>query len=253
MKSSRILTAIAGIIPALNAHWVYPVLSVNGGAKSGVWQYVRKLGATPPYATPTDPQRGQPHWDIYSDDIRCGRGAFASAKSTETLVVNAGDEITFFTHYTAYENEYNQSMYHPGVAQLYLSKAENGDLGEYKGDGNWFKIKNIGSSNGKTWDLLETYSLNVTIPKTTPPGMYLLKVDYLAYHQPIGPRAFEFYLACAHLEIKGPGGGTPGPITHFPGAYDMFDRSIWKPHSMGYWGTRPSENYKNPGPDVWRG
>jgi hypothetical protein len=78
---------------------VYPVVSVNGGAKSKHWQYVRKLGpGPPPYATPADPARGVPVRNIYSEEIRCGRQAFASATTTETLIVNTGDEITFFTY-----------------------------------------------------------------------------------------------------------------------------------------------------------
>ncbi|KAH7138394.1 glycosyl hydrolase family 61-domain-containing protein [Dendryphion nanum] len=255
MKSTHILTVLAGIIPALQAHWVYPVVSINNGAPSQRWQYVRKLGpGPPPYASLEDPARGEPHRDIYSDEIRCGRGSFGSAKTTETLVVNAGDEVTFFTFYTARENNYTQTMYHPGAAQVYLSKAPDNNLEEYKGDGEWFKIRNFGASaDGKTWDLIEKGSLSVTIPKTTPPGKYLLKVEYIAYHQPNWAKMYEFYLACAHVEIKGPGGGSPGPMVQFPGAYDMFDRTLWRPHSMGYWGMRPGDNYKNPGPEVWTG
>jgi len=33
----------------------------------------------------------------------------------------------------------------------------------------------------------------------------------------------------------------------------LTDTAIWRPHSMGYWGTRPGDNYKNPGPEVWMG
>lgn len=35
----------------------------------------------------------------------------------------------------------------------------------------------------------------------------------------------QWYVNCAHLEIKGPGGGTPGPMVKFPGAYDVWDPS----------------------------
>ena len=44
-------------------------------------------------------------------------------------------------------------MYHPGAAQIYLSKAESGDVKSYKGDGDWFKIKHFGTTNGKTWEI----------------------------------------------------------------------------------------------------
>lgn len=37
-----------------------------------------------------------PNYDIYGDGIRCGYGAAASGPGTQTLSVNAGDEIAFF-------------------------------------------------------------------------------------------------------------------------------------------------------------
>lgn len=144
-------------------------------------------------------------------------------------------------------------MYHPGAAQIYLSKSTTPDLASYKGDGEWFKIAHFGSSDGNHWDLVQKDSLSFKIPPTTPPGLYLLKTEYFAYHQRPQIDKFEFYLSCAQVEIKGPGGGTPGPTVKFPGAYDWFDRSIWRPHSMGYWGERPGDDYKNPGPEVWVG
>lgn len=50
-------------------------------------------------------------------------------------------------------------MYHPGAAQIYLSKAKTDDLKAYTGDGDWFKIKNYGTTDGKTWDLLDKDSV----------------------------------------------------------------------------------------------
>jgi hypothetical protein len=54
-------------------------------------------------------------------------------------------------------------LYHPGSAQIYLSKAENGDLSTYKGDGDWFKIQNIGTTDGKTWDLWNKENVGLTL------------------------------------------------------------------------------------------
>jgi len=120
MKSTTYFAVLFSILPGLHAHCthskvgtkiqthnttgVYPAVSVNGGAQSKHWQYVRKLGSPPLYSTPDNPERGHPHHDIYSEEIRCGRGAFASANTTETLVVNAGDEMTFFTYGSSREN-----------------------------------------------------------------------------------------------------------------------------------------------------
>lgn len=66
--------------------------------------------------------------------------------------------------------------------------------------------------------------MNFTIPKTTPPGKYLMRVEHLY------PRAdynsSQFFISCTHLDIKGPGGGTPGPMVKFPGAYDNWDPGV---------------------------
>lgn len=48
--------------------------------------------------------------------------------------------------------------------------------------------------------------MNFTIPRTTPPGKYLMRVEQL---YPLSSRFndTQFYIACAQLDIKGPGGG----------------------------------------------
>lgn len=50
-----------------------------------------------------------------------------------------------------------------------------------------------------------------------------MRVEQLYYQEPWF-RYTQMYIACAHLEVKGPGGGTPGPMVRFPGAYDSWDR-----------------------------
>jgi len=57
--------------------------------------------------------------------------------------------------------------------------------------------------------------MNFTIPKTTPPGKYLVRVEQFniisIYMQT------QHYINCAQIEVVGPGGGTPGPFIKFPG------------------------------------
>jgi hypothetical protein len=86
------------------------------------------------------------------------------------------------------------------------------ELNDYEGDGDWFKIETIGASNGKQWDIggyaVKGYSerqMNFTIPETTPPGKYLMRVEHLN----ISPfyKSTEMYVNCAHIEVSGPGGG----------------------------------------------
>ena len=89
--------------------------------------------------------------------------------------------------------------------------------------------------------------MNFTIPKTTPPGKYLMRAEHLyiqTYHG-----GTQLYVNCAHLEITGPGGGKhlllnaycvfywwipegkPGPTTKFP-AFTA-DDSPGKSHVSG--------------------
>lgn len=83
----------------------------------------------------------------------------------------------------------------------------------------------------------------------------------------------QFYLACAHLDIKGSGGGKPGPLVKFPGAYDLFDRGefvlviharvhiltmilqsgIWVPFRHSSDQYTDLSDYQPPGPPVWKG
>jgi hypothetical protein len=45
------------------------------------------------------------------------------------------------------------SFYHPGPAQIYLSRAPNDDLKSYRGDGDWFKIAYAGPLDDQNWSL----------------------------------------------------------------------------------------------------
>lgn len=48
--------------------------------------------------------------------------------------------------------------------------------------------------------------MNFTIPKTTPPGKYLMRVEHM-YPQGWRFNGSQFYINCAQIEIKGAGGG----------------------------------------------
>ena len=50
------------------------------------------------------------------------------------------------------------------------------------------------------------WKMNFTIPKTTPPGKYLMRVEEL-YYQEAWFNFTQIYISCTHVEIKGPGGG----------------------------------------------
>ncbi|KAH7117702.1 fungal cellulose binding domain-containing protein [Dendryphion nanum] len=246
------LLILQGASP-VDAHYGFPLVIINGIA-SAWWEYVRPTGL--------DSFGGQwfPNYDWFTEPQVCGVNGTKTGHRTKTAVVEAGSRVDFLAFAATYvegyiePREFNRGdgVGHPGPGQFYLSKAP-GAIEDYEGDGEWFKIGLSGASDGQHWDSDGQASLNVTIPKTTPPGKYLLRVEHFNI-QPYYNQT-QMYVNCAQIEITGPGGGTPGPTIKFPGGYDPKDPGIWIPRSM-YQPYKPSEllkNYKGPGPAVWKG
>lgn len=241
---------------------VFSKLSHNGGPLSAPWQYIRNVTDGWAYS-PTNGYTGDfvPYYDMYDANIRCGRGAARSGPGTQTLTVNAGDELAFFpTIRDQYSNEEKDTdISHEGPGQAYLSKAGDaeGELEAYEGDGDWFKIGSIIAKNETRWALLSAASvsdfvdsrvfdlrltftsMNFSIPKSTPPGKYLMRIEHI-FQYSYRFNNTQFYVNCAHIDVKGPGGGklyawclsltfliactgNPGPMAKFPGAYDVWD------------------------------
>jgi hypothetical protein len=73
-----------------------------------------------------------------------------------------------------------------------------------------------------TWDLSQVY---FTIPKDTPPGQYLVRIEHIALH---GAQSgdTEFYFECAQIEVTGNGNGRPGPMVKIPGLYNSNDPAL---------------------------
>ncbi|KAF1955754.1 hypothetical protein CC80DRAFT_414304 [Byssothecium circinans] len=166
-----------------------------------------------------------PYYDIYDANIRCGRGGAASGPGTKTALLNAGEQVGFVVGRSADEPLEPYVMYHNGPGQAYLSKSlvERGLVGleKYEGDGDWFKIASLGTESDDVWSTRGKTRMNFTIPETTPPGHYLLRVEHLYVRPTYNTK--QFYIACAQVEIRGPGGGDPKPLVKFPGAYDLSD------------------------------
>ena len=64
----------------------------------------------------------------------------------------------------------------------------------------------------------------------------------------------QWFVNCAHVNIVGPGGGVPGPMTRFPEAYNgTIDASI----NLQYPGAKNEfegiANYPEPGAARWNG
>ena len=144
-----------------------------------------------------------PQFDIHHPDITCGRQAFKSAATTETADVLAGSEVGFRVSYNGATTP-EPYFYHRGPGQIYLSRAPDDDLEHYRGDGDWFKIAYSGPVGKDEWSLYRKpdvslpkcppvacrftskgltnhpcYQFNFTIPQTTPPGKYLMRLEFI--------------------------------------------------------------------------
>ncbi|KAF2121554.1 glycosyl hydrolase family 61-domain-containing protein [Lophiotrema nucula] len=234
----------------VTAHYVFSRFMFNNGI-SEQWQYVRNLSLGQARDSGLWDQY-MPFYELDTIDIRCGRGASASGPGTSTATVTAGDEVGFVIGRSADEFILPYVMYHNGPGFAYLSKSpSNVELDKYEGDGDWFKIAYFGPLNDTYWSTRDQTGMNFTIPPTTPPGKYLLRVEHL-YVRPQYNNT-QFYIACAQIEVMGPGGGTPGPLVRFPGAYKYEDPGIFVEQRIYDWPLSGLLTYQPPGPPVWRG
>ena len=192
-----------------------------------------------------------PYYDLTSPNLRCGRGATTTSPTTKTATILAGSKVGFQLGRSA-DEPLPPIIYHNGPAQAYLSRAPSSTapLSTYTGDGPWFKIASLGAKNDTYWATRDEPGFNFTIPATTPPGRYLLRVEHL-YVRPVW-NTTQFYIACAQVEIVGEGGGVPGPEVRFPGAYGLEDPGIWVKESLYEYPLSGLLEYVAPGPEVWR-
>lgn len=102
-------------------------------------------------------------------------------------------------------------IFHEGPGQIYLSRTPLGTpLSQYEGDGDYFKIAHAGAVNASAWVLWNPSSKifykdwNFTIPATTPPGEYLMRIEHLNPHE---ANKTQIYVNCAQIRIIGKGGG----------------------------------------------
>ncbi|KAF2469273.1 uncharacterized protein BDR25DRAFT_229129, partial [Lindgomyces ingoldianus] len=192
-------------------------LLVNG-TESAKWQYVRDvatMGSNPNELYKLWPQYSGD--EMYQPSITCGRKAIDSANKTQTADIIAGDQVGFRVA--------NIPIFHGGPTQIYMSKVPEGKtLADYAGDGDWFKIASAGAASDTAWKLasITIKEYNFTIPRTTPPGKYLLRIEQMWPLPGLG--SAQFYVNCAHVNVMGPGGaGTPTEFAKFPGTYDLMD------------------------------
>jgi hypothetical protein len=169
-------------------------------------------------------------------------------------------------------------VYHPGPVMAHLSKVPEGmDVHEYDGTGEWVKIYTLGASVGKgdhpdrprlMWPNNNDRSdlppprMRLTLPKQTPHGQYLLRLDsvyiggmitYPGETEESLYRNAQVYGACVHIDVESEASGplpkgihipedimTPSPGMHTdargPSLYEAVD-----------------EDYVYPGGPLWDG
>lgn len=163
----------------------FPHLIIDG-VKTPEFKYVRDVAGPPDieYEDPANGYNGR-EYPVYGafekkfmSDVRCGREAHKYANVTETAQIKAGSDLAF--HIKEFNDpQFNNGIFHPGPAQVFMSKSE--DLDNDLGDGDWFKIYYLGPNSDTTWATDRATQINFTIPETTPPG----KCEYIFFSAPV--------------------------------------------------------------------
>ncbi|KAF2681352.1 lytic polysaccharide monooxygenase [Lentithecium fluviatile CBS 122367] len=179
--------------------------------------------------------------DVSSDQIRCYTSGTKSASSTTSVA--AGGSVSF---------KASPNIFHQGPLQFYMAKVPAGKTAkDWDGSGQvWFKIyaEKASVSGGQlSWASLNQGTVSVTIPRNTPSGDYLLRIEHIALHQASQVNGAQFYISCAQITVTGGGSGSPGPLVSFPGAYKNTDPGIKVNIYSG------ATSYTPPGPAVWSG
>ncbi|KAI1475148.1 glycoside hydrolase family 61 protein [Daldinia sp. EC12] len=192
-------------------------------------------------------------------DFRCN----VDANPAETYTVHAGDELGFGI---------NEHFGHPGIQQVYLSKAPEGiAAADYDGSGGWARIYSLTSSptnstnssstnsdDGEilTWATHNIQNFRFALPTSTPPGEYLLRAEGLAIHAAHKWACAQFYVSCAQIKVIAGGNasnlgagvreGDLGPLVKIPGVYRGDEPGVLIPVFWSF-----LTNYTAPGPALW--
>jgi len=210
MKFSTVALLVSALT-VVEAHYKMTQLIVNG-AKTGVWQHVRKT---------TNYQSNGPVTDVISSQMTCYQLAPGNEGAT-TYNVRAGDTVGFVV---------DGSIFHPGPLSFWLSKAPgNTKADQWDGSGTtWFKIYQdypTVTGSGLTWPSQGLSAVNVKLPTCIENGEYLLRVEHIALHSASSVGGAQLYLSCAQLSISG-GTGTAKPKMYsFPGSYVATDPGL---------------------------
>ncbi|KAF7316357.1 Lytic polysaccharide monooxygenase [Mycena indigotica] len=223
---------VSAILSQAQAHYTFPSLIVNG-VTTPAWANVRQTNNFNSQA---------PVIDVTSADFRCYNSA--TGASASTIAVAAGSTLGIAC---------DQTIYHPGVVNVYMAKAPNGNVSTFNGDGAvWFKVYQITAvTNGGssiTFPAQNVPSVSFTIPKSLPTGQYLVRMEALALHSANTFQGAQWYISCGQISVTGGGSGTPGPLVSIPGVYTGNEPGIL----LNIYYPVPA-TYTQPGPKVWTG
>ncbi|KAJ7894814.1 glycoside hydrolase family 61 protein [Mycena leptocephala] len=224
--------ALSSLLSHVQAHYTFPSLIVNG-VTTPAWTNVRQTNNFNSQA---------PVLDVTSADFRCYDSATAGTAST--IAVAAGSTLGIAG---------DQTIYHPGVVNVYMAKAPTGNVSTFTGDGAvWFKVYQITAvTNGGTsitFPAQNLPSVSFTIPKSLPTGQYLVRMEALALHAATTFQGAQWYISCGQISVTGGGSGTPGPLVAIPGVYTGNEPGIL----INIYYPIPT-TYTQPGPKVWTG
>ncbi|KAJ7078083.1 glycoside hydrolase family 61 protein A [Mycena epipterygia] len=224
--------ALSSLLSHVQAHYTFPSLIV-GGVTTPAWVNVRQTNNF---------NSQNPVTDVTSADFRCYDSATTGTAST--ISVAAGSTLGIAC---------DQTIYHPGVVNVYMAKAPTGNVSSFAGDGAvWFKVYQISAvTNGGTsisFPAQNLPSVSFTIPKSLPTGQYLVRMEALAIHAASTFQGAQWYISCGQVSVTGGGSGKPGPLVSIPGVYTGNEPGIL----INIYYPVPA-NYTQPGPAVWTG
>ncbi|EMD68959.1 hypothetical protein GGP41_001378 [Bipolaris sorokiniana] len=234
MKILLAISFLGHLSHLTQAHYHFPHFVINGQV-TGPHQYVREHD-----------NGFQPSWDegrfINSEHLRCNKGSMNHRTQPKTYKVKAGQDVIGF------QASINTELFHPGPVQIYLSKAP-GDVRDYDGSGDWFKVYQLGHQPGSTadsaWLSWHKKQFTFKLPAEIPAGQYLMRIEQITTHPPYTNR--EFYIQCAHIEVASSYNGSPSPTFKIPGVYNR-EQPFFKYDS---WAKPQPTVCPLPGPAMW--
>ncbi|KIJ33918.1 lytic polysaccharide monooxygenase [Sphaerobolus stellatus SS14] len=233
MKAISSLIAVAASLSSAIAHYTFPNLIING-VKTADWVNVRQTNNFNTQAPVTD---------VTSADFRCYDSQ--TNPTAQTINIAAGSQLGIGC---------DNTIYHPGVVNVYMAKAP-GNVSTFAGDGAvWFKVYQISAvTNGGTsitWPAQNLATVTFTVPNNLPSGQYLVRMEAIALHtaSTYGGAQASLFLHCGQVQVTGGGSGTPGPLVSIPGVYTGNEPGIL----ININWPIPA-NYTQPGPAVWSG